>query len=131
MSGECRKGGVCPPAQSTKLKIIYGLKVSKIADLDAFIQSYTYSVYGWWLPSGGAASFQGGGKCPPPPPPPNETLIRMYKAKCKQLENLMQLMYFYVLNQIQLMHFLQIKHFGVQSSSTLSPGQFPAFQCCM
>ena len=45
MSGECRKGGVCPPAQSTKLEIIYGLKVSKIADLDAFFQSYTYSEY--------------------------------------------------------------------------------------
>ena len=57
---------MCPPAQSAKLKIIYGLKVSKIADLDIFFQSYTYGVYGWWLPSmggggGGAASFQGGG----------------------------------------------------------------------
>ena len=47
VSGECRKGGMCPPAQSAKLKIIYGLKVSKIANLDIFFQSYTYSVYGW------------------------------------------------------------------------------------
>ena len=67
MSSECRKGGVCPPAQSAKLKIIYGLKVSKIADLDIFFQSYKYSVYGWWLPSrgGGAASFQGRANAPP------------------------------------------------------------------
>ena len=53
MSSECRNGDVCPPAQSVKLKMIYGLKVSKIADLDIFFQSYTYSVYGWWLPSRG------------------------------------------------------------------------------
>ena len=71
MSSEHRKGGVCPPAQSAKLEIIYGLKVSNIADLDIFFQSYTYSVYGWWPPSGGgggAASFQGG-QMPPRPPP--------------------------------------------------------------
>ena len=67
---------MCPPAQSAKLKIIYGLKVSKIADLDIFFQSYMYSVYGWWLPLRGAASFQGGGaNAPPAPPPPNETLM--------------------------------------------------------
>ena len=47
------KGDVCPPAQSAKLKIIYGLKVSKIANLDVFFQSYMYSVYGWCLPSRG------------------------------------------------------------------------------
>ena len=75
MSGECRKGGVCPPAQSAKLKIIYGLKVSKIADLDIFFQSYTYSVYGWWLPSRGGGQLASKGGANAPPPPLNETLL--------------------------------------------------------
>ena len=66
MSGECRKGGVCPPAQSAKLKIIYGLKVSKIADLDVFskVTRIVYMVGGYPRGGGGggggAASFQGG-----------------------------------------------------------------------
>ena len=71
MSSERRKGGVCPPAQSAKLEIIYGLKVSNIADLDIFFQSYTYGVYGWWPPSGGGGGGQlasKGGKCLPAPP---------------------------------------------------------------
>ena len=73
MSGECRKGGVCPPAQNVKLEIIYGLKVSRIADLDIFVQSYTYSVYGWWLSWGGGGGggvqlASKGGQMPPTPP---------------------------------------------------------------
>ena len=57
--------------QSAKLKIIYGLKVSKIADLDILIFSkvtrIVYMVGGY--PQGGAASFQGGANAPPPRPP--------------------------------------------------------------
>ena len=41
---------MCPPAQSVKLKIIYGLKVSKIA---VFFQSYTYMVGGYPCGGGG------------------------------------------------------------------------------
>ena len=80
MNSECRKGGVCPSTQSAKLKVFYGLKVSKIADLDIFFQSYTYSVYGWWLPSRGGQLASKGGQMPPSRPLLNETL--MYEKCC-------------------------------------------------
>ena len=56
-----------PSTQSAKLKIIYGLKMGKTADLDTFFPfklfTFTcmYNVYVWWLLSMGADSFRGGG----------------------------------------------------------------------
>ena len=63
-----------------KLKIMYGSKTSKTADLDTIsIQIFyihMYYVYGWWLLSRGA-----GDKCPPPPRL-NETLVTVINPKC-------------------------------------------------
>ena len=47
-----QKGDVCPPTRSTKQKMIYGLRVNKIATSFS-IQSYMYSVYYCWLLSRG------------------------------------------------------------------------------
>ena len=38
------------PACSAKLKVIYGSKISKTANLDTIsIHIHMYYVYGWWL----------------------------------------------------------------------------------
>ena len=65
--GVQKMGCVSPPTRSVKLKIIYGYKVSKTADLDTisiqFFYIHVYYVYGWWLLSGG-----GGASALPHPP---------------------------------------------------------------
>ena len=61
-----RKGNTCPPVRSAKLKIIYGLKWAKTADLDTLfslnlLYIYMCNVYIWWLLSrGGGASVRVG-----------------------------------------------------------------------
>ena len=67
---------MCPPAQSAKLKIIYGLKVSKIADFSK-VTHIVYMVGG--CPQGG-----GGGQMPPPPPL-NETLHVLISLSSKEI----------------------------------------------
>ena len=61
---------VSPTARSTKLQLVYGLKMSKIAALDTFtIQTfymYMYCMYGGWLLSRGGSQLPRG-RVPPPP----------------------------------------------------------------
>ena len=69
---EYKTRGVSPPAHSIKLKIIYGSKISKTADLGIFrsiFHIHKYYVYDMRLLSKGE-----GGECPPLPPLLNETL---------------------------------------------------------
>ena len=53
-----KMGDMSPPMRSAKLKIIYGSKTSKTADLDTISIQIFYIhmcyVYGWWLLSRGA-----------------------------------------------------------------------------
>ena len=64
-------GDMFPPAQSAKLKIMYGLKMSKIADLNtSTIQTfnmYMYDVCGYSQGGGGSQLPRGRGECPCPP----------------------------------------------------------------
>ena len=61
-----KMGGVSAPVRSAKLKIIYGSKTSKTADLDTIsiqiLYIHMYYVYGWWLYT---LKGEGGGRVPP------------------------------------------------------------------
>ena len=62
-------GDVSPPARSTKLKRIYGSKMSKTANLDTIsIHIPMYYVYGWWLLPRGGGQLSRGGEYPLAPP---------------------------------------------------------------
>ena len=59
-------GNVSPPAHSEKLKLIYGSKTSKTADIDANFHSHPHVLCIWLV-----ATLKGGGqhsRGPPPPP---------------------------------------------------------------